>query len=291
MSKALYGFITYPESIKTEEMQNFLESRKFDFAYCLHNKDVHKDGTPKKGHVHWLVGFEKKALSVKEMLLLFGSRFYIDVTEKQSIPEEMQNLTEAVSGFRPPAEYEMPTGERKPLITHLEIMRSSQGSEDYLEHKNNPEKADYSGKAYYSQYWDISSYFTYEEKRRMKRAERSADYAGLYKLISELPETVRSFNSLLAFIVEKSPDLLPLAIDKAYAVEKLLKSRNTDLIILTLSNENKKLQEENAVIQAENQRLKEENDRLQESIFDLTEQNGILFSEYLEQTGENPTIE
>lgn len=161
MAKALYGFITYPESINTEDMEKWLnETLQVDWKRCLHDKDVTKEGKPKKAHVHWLIGFEKSAKAIKELLKIFASRWYYIPHEIQpieqkfinGIPEDVRNQMQGKSG----AEI-CTTLEAKPLVTRFLQMRSSEGADDYLEHLNQPEKASYKGCSVASEFWDVNN--------------------------------------------------------------------------------------------------------------------------------------
>lgn len=295
MAKGLYGFITYPESIPTEGMQKWLESvLEVDYAYCLHDKDVNKDGKPKKEHVHWLIGYETGATTIKKLLKLFASRwFYYSSESVETSPEFVASIPDFAEVDRNVRAVEIPTGEAKPLIPRIVQMRSSQGAEDYLEHKNQPEKAQYTGQAHYSELWDVSKYLTYTEKRQAKKTDTSAEISLLLKTIHN--SKARDYPALLDYLVEKAPELLPLAFQKAYAVEKYCRFRDVseenailrkDLACVQrgnagLSAQISVLEKRNTELNAENRELRAEIERLQEKFASLA-------LCYTEETGESP---
>lgn len=294
MSKALYGFLTYPESIETETMKQWLtETLNVDWKYCLHDKDVQEDGkTPKKPHVHWLIGYEKSAPSIKELLKIFFARWYYQVTET-IIPfgDDVENFINAIPENVPRGTFEnccveIPKGEVKPLIPKIIQMRSAQGAEDYLEHKNQPEKAQYTGLSVESEFWDVDKYLTYLEKRAQKRNQSSSEVAALLGACRQ--SGAKDYPEFMDWLSENMPDALGLAFQKAYSVEKYLNFR-------PLSEENRQLRKENAQLLDELSLkdmqvagLQAELKQVYEYVENLQEKFSSLGLEYTELTGESP---
>ena len=296
MAKALYGFLTYPESIETEAMQQWLsDTLDVDWKYCLHDKDVQKDGkTPKKPHVHWLIGYEKSAPSIKELLQIFFARWYYQPTEEIPPSDGVENFVNAIPenvshGTVENIRLEIPKGEAKPLIPKIIQMKSAHGAEDYLEHKNQPEKAQYIGLSVESEYWDVGKYLTYLEKRAQKRNESSSEVAALLGACRQ--SGAKDYPEFMDWLVENMPDALGLAFQKAYSVEKYLNFR-------PLSEENRQLREENAQLLDELSikdmqvsGLQAELKQVYEHVEKLQEKFASLGLEYTELTGEPPIDE
>jgi predicted transcriptional regulator len=293
MAKALYGFITYPESIDTDDMAKWLdETLQVDWKRCLHDKDVTKEGKPKKAHVHWLIGFEKSAKAIKELLKIFASRWYYIPHDSQPIEDKFynripENVREHLQKV-PDAEI-CTTLEAKPLVTRFLQMRSSEGAEDYLEHLNQPEKASYKGLSISSEFWDINQYLTYAEKRAQKRTEKGNQ-------IAELLATIRStkchnFSELMDFLSENSPQLLGLAFEKAYAVEKYMVSNDQRHEIVSLNRQCLDLLAQKDDLQAEIDDLHALLKEKQQIIDSLCEKYACVVDAYTYETGENPDIE
>lgn len=285
MSKALYGFITYPESINTEDMAKWLdETLKVDWKRCLHDKDITKEGKPKKAHVHWLIGYEKTAKSIKDLLKVFASRwFYVPsetfpIEEKflDGMPENIRNQIhdETVAEI-------CTSAETKPLVSHFVQMRSSKGAEDYLEHLNQPEKVSYKGCSVASEFWDINNYLTYTEKRAQKRFEKSGQVAELLAIIKKAE--CHNFADMLDFLSENSPQLLAYAFEKSYSVEKYMHSNDDRKEILFLREKSLDLQAQNDDLQA---LLKEK----QQIIDSLCEKYACVIDEFILESGENPDV-
>lgn len=230
MAKALYGFLTWTESINTEDMKQWLtDTLQVEWACCLHDKDVHKDGTLKKPHVHWLIGYEKSRKSIKDLLKIFFSRWhYTPTREVKADPEFLENFVSSLSaegvGLPPlPPSASLPVENVvKPLVTRFIQMNSSQGAEDYLEHKNQPEKYQYSGLSEHSEYWCITDYLTYQEKRESKKLNSASEIAQLLQYIRK--NRIYDYVALLDALALDTPELLGLAFQKAYSVEKYLGS-------------------------------------------------------------------
>lgn len=61
MAKGAYTFLSYPESSDIEKIKAALDSYNWDYCISpLHDKDKKEDGTLKKPHYHWIVGFRRK---------------------------------------------------------------------------------------------------------------------------------------------------------------------------------------------------------------------------------------
>lgn len=63
----------YPENLIEDWEDQIAQKLQLPFAYCIHDKDKTKDGTPRKAHVHVLIAFPntttyKHALSVFKAL-------------------------------------------------------------------------------------------------------------------------------------------------------------------------------------------------------------------------------
>lgn len=293
MAKALYGFITYPESIDTEDMAKWLdEVLQVDWKRCLHDRDLQKDGTPKKPHVHWLIGYEKSARSIKDLLKIFASRWHYVPCETFSADEKFINsIPDSVRehlGNVSDAEI-CTTFEAKPLVTRFLQMRSSEGAEDYLEHLNQPEKASYKGCSVASEFWDVNNYLTYTEKRAQKRTEKGNQVAELLATIKK--SECHNFSELMDFLSENSPQLLGLAFEKSYAVEKYMRTNDDRNQILALHRKSLDLQAQNDDLQAQNddlQRLLKEKQRI---IDTLCEKYACVIDEFILESGENPDVE
>ena len=293
MAKALYGFITYPESISTEDMEKWLtETLNVDWKRCLHDRDVTKDGKPKKPHVHWLIGYEKTAKSIKELLKIFASRWFyvpretypIDQKFINAIPKDVRNQIQEKSD----AEI-CTTLEAKPLVTRILQMRSSEGAEDYLEHLNQPEKASYKGLSVASELWDVNNYLTYTEKRAQKRIEKGSQVAELLRTIKE--SGCHNFSELMDFLSENAPQLLGLAFEKSYAVEKYMKANDDRGQILTLQRKSLDLQAKCDDLQAQNDALHYLVREKQQIIDSLCEKYACVVDAFIYETGENPDVE
>lgn len=294
MSKALYGFITYPESIETEDMKQWLtETLEVDWKYCLHDKDVQKDGkTPKKPHVHWLIGYEKAAPSIKELLKIFHARWNYQAVETV-IPfgDDVENFVNAIPenvprGTCENVRLEIPKGEIKPLVAKIIKMVSSHGADDYLEHKNQPEKAQYTGLSVASEYWDVDKYLTYAEKRAQKKNTANYDVAELLAACRE--SKTHDFPELIDWLCKYAPDSLALAFQKAYSVEKYMNFR-------PISEENRQLREKNRQLsddlftkEMQVAGLQAELKQVYEYVENLQEKFSSLGLEYTELTGESP---
>lgn len=293
MAKALYGFITYPESINTEDMEKWLtETLQVDWKHCLHDKDVTKEGKPKKPHVHWLIGYEKKTKSIKELLKVFASRWFYVSRETFSIeqkfingmPEDVRNQMQGKSD----AEI-CTTLEAKPLVTRFLQMYSSEGADDYLEHLNQPEKASYKGQSVASEFWDINNYLTYTEKRAQKRTEKGNQVAELLKTIRE--SKCHNFSELMDFLSETSPQLLGLAFEKSYAVEKYMWSNDQKQENVSLKRQCLDLLTQKDDLQAEIDDLQALLKEKQQIIDSLCEKYACVVDAYTYETGENPDID
>lgn len=307
MSKALYGFITYPESINTEEMKQWLsETLGVEWACCLHDKDVTKDGTPKKPHVHWLIGFEKSKKSIKDLLKIFASRWYYVASESLPVNrEEVEKFVNCltVEGVEVPSIPALPSVEvgtvSKPLVTRFIQMQSAQGSEDYLEHKNQPEKFQYTGLSEHSEFWCISDYLTYQEKRQSKKLDSASDIAQLLQYIRK--NRIHDYVALLDSLATDTPELLGLAFQKAYSVEKYLGTWDIYDRLKNSEMEVEKLKETLASQKEYLDYYKTEIERLEDYQQEIThlqnviEENAVKMAElsivYREITGENPDIE
>lgn len=300
MSKALYGFLTYPESINTEEMKQWLsETLQVEWACCLHDKDVTKDGNLKKAHVHWLIGFEKSRKSIKDLLKVFASRWYYILSEPVSVDsgtvENFVNLLTAEGVEVPPLppSPSLPAeNTAKPLVTRFIQMNSSQGAEDYLEHKNSPEKYQYSGLSEHSEFWRISDYLTYQEKRQSKKLDSASDIAQLLQYIRK--KQICDYVTLLDALTVDSPELLSLAFQKAYSVEKYLCGWKLSDKLEYLQSENKRLQEDLDYYKVEIERLEDYQQEIT-NLQNIIEENAVKMAEmaviYREITGENPDLE
>ncbi len=65
--------IMYPENMIDDWQSRIAELVQVPFAYCVHDKDVEKDGSPRKKHVHVLIAYgspttDKQALRVFKTL-------------------------------------------------------------------------------------------------------------------------------------------------------------------------------------------------------------------------------
>ena len=56
--KARYwNFVMYPESMVDNWQEDIAEIVQYPYAYCIHDKCMTKDGTPRKTHVHIIIAF------------------------------------------------------------------------------------------------------------------------------------------------------------------------------------------------------------------------------------------
>lgn len=293
MAKALYGFITYPESINTDDMAKWLdETLQVDWKRCLHDKDVTKEGKPKKPHVHWLIGYDKSARTIKDLLKIFASRWYYvpcetfsaDAKFINAIPENVREHLENDS------EGEIcTTSNTKALVTRILQMRSSEGAEDYLEHLNQPEKASYKGLSVASDFWDVNNYLTYNEKRAQKRTEKGNQVAELLRMIKV--SECHNFSALMDYLAENNSQLLSLAFEKSYAVEKYMKTNDDRNQINELHRKSLDLQAQNDDLQAQNDDLHELLKEKQQIIDSLCEKYACVLDEFILESGENPDVE
>ena len=189
MAKGAYTFISYPESSKIEDFKNLFDSASWDYEISpLHDKDKNDDGTYKKPHYHWIVGFRRKVPEYKD----FKSRI------------------KEIGGVVPPY--------NKCIVHDIEELDS------YMPHDENCVSAQ--GKAIYneediyrSETWDISAYITYTDKREKKceKAKKS-----LQEIIVYCSKTKCSFSELVDNFINDS-DTLGVIMTNAYALSQYIK--------------------------------------------------------------------
>lgn len=187
MAKGAYTFLSYPESSDIEKIKIALDSYNWD--YCIspvHDKDHKEDGTLKKPHFHWIVGFRRKIPNYKDF--------------KSNIKE--------VGGV---------VGLYNDTIVHdIETLYL------YLTHENESAegKEIYNAEdIFHSETWDIQSYITYTDKRE-KKSENAKK--ALREIICYCSKTKCSFSGLVDNFVEDS-DTLGVIMTNAYAITQYIK--------------------------------------------------------------------
>lgn len=187
MAKGAYTFLSYPESSDIEKIKVALDSSNWDYCVSpVHDKDHNSDGTLKKPHYHWIVGFCRKIPEYKAF--------------KSAIKE--------VGGV---------VGLYNDTIVHdVEVLYL------YLTHENeNAEGKEIyeSEDIYHSETWDISAYYTYTDKRE-KKSEKAKK--ALREIICYCSKTKCSFSELVDNFVEDS-DTLGVIMTNAYAITQYIK--------------------------------------------------------------------
>ena len=72
-TKARYwGAILYPENMIDNWQDEIYDRLQIPFAYCVHDKDTNKDGTPRKVHVHLLLA-KNNTTTLKAILTLVNT--------------------------------------------------------------------------------------------------------------------------------------------------------------------------------------------------------------------------
>lgn len=190
MAKGAYTFISYPESSNIEDFKGPFDSANWDYEISpLHDKDKNEDGTYKKPHYHWIVGFRRKVPEYKD----FKSR------------------VKELGGVVPPY--------NDCIVHDIEELDS------YLPHDENCKSAE--GKALYneedifhSETWDIQSYITYTDKRE-KKSQKAKE--SLREIIVYCSKTKCSFSELIDNFIEDG-DTLGVIMTNAYAISQYIKS-------------------------------------------------------------------
>lgn len=187
--KACYTFLSYPESSDCKEIECELLSLGWAFYRSpLHDKDVEDDGTPKKAHYHWYVGFPKNP---PDYALIKAT-------------------VNAVGAVIPPA--------RKAIINDPEA------AEDYGAHKNNPEKAQYSADdAVISDNWYAPDYSSQSQKRSKKATQSAGEQAQALQILREMQFC--EFSAFVEYIADNKANLLGTVFQNAYTFKAFIDSR------------------------------------------------------------------
>ena len=206
MSKAVYRFISYPESSNVEEIKQALDIACYDWALSpLHDKDLHDDGSQKKPHYHWLIGFEKKLPSyseLKDFLHSIGCVVPLVQDFKCNIPQD---------------DFDYLSHNTKNCV---------------LKHKHIYNKDD----VQVSENWDISKYTTYTQKRMSHTSMNSASVVEVIGLINE--QHLYSLVDLVDWCMNNNPELLGIISNKGAFFVSYIKDLNyTNEKIENLNNE------------------------------------------------------
>lgn len=228
-TKAVYQFLFYPELSDVDPLCWALNAMCWNWRVSpLHDKDVKEDGSPKKAHYHVLVGFAKDAPDFK--------------TFKGAL-DALDNPGIAV----PPA--------RECLV------QDPMAAEDYQEHKNNPEKAQYSASdALESDAWNVVDYCTKDQKADYKRTlrqrqkqdktEYKTEYIGYCMDWLSTPGNPCELSSLLDHLRKDRPEYFAAALDSSYVLKSYADSKRhceRDEEVRELQVKNEELQEELAM--------------------------------------------
>ena len=228
MSKAVYRFISYPESSNVEDIKKALDVSGYDWALSpLHDMDKKDDGSPKKPHYHWLLGFEKQLpgyFFLSEFLRSLGCVVPPAREFKCNMPEDDFN---------------------------------------YLSH--NTQNCVIKGKHIYnkedvvvSENWDLSKYTTYTQKRISKTSSSAASVVEvlglinehhLYSLVDLVDWCMNENQELLGVISNKGAFFVAYIKDLCFVNEKI-ENLNNELdryktLYVQLSDLCEELQEEN----------------------------------------------
>ena len=197
MSKCVYSFVSYPESSDFQEITEGLYKLGWD-CFCvspLHDKDVTEDGTPKKPHYHWIVGFQKTPPK----------------------PAEFVNAVKALKAV---------------VIQSKMLVHNAWGAVEYLTHKNAPEKFQYQEQPTFGRGWDLDSITTQEQKnehrRYLKSLQKSDDSAALMWIISLISFDVNGINGfqpLVDKIVKEKPEYFPILLKNTYFINSYINSK------------------------------------------------------------------
>lgn len=247
MSKALYTFLSYPDSSDVEEIAKSLQKVGWPYAISpLHDKDIKADGTPKKPHYHWLVGFAKKPLD----------------------PASFEHAIKALGG----------------VCVHGEmIVHDPWGAFDYLTHEHSPDKYHYMAHPITSQFWDLESYTTPEQRNEHRKylhnIAKKTDASGLSSLLCMIggeKEKCHSFAELVDTCRKTGVDM-ELLMKNAYFLQSYIKSKMDDLRMQNaLRTELDSLRAACIALETENKDLKER--------LEFAEHSAALY--YEQMTGE-----
>lgn len=249
--KAVYTFLSYPDCVTNcdEEFVRDAQLMGWDFVRSpLHDSDVKEDGTPKKTHYHWLVGFDKK-------------------------PPSPQDFAKFIKKYS--------------FVYHREelVVRDPVGAYEYLTHKNHPNKHQYDdSEIFRSDFWDVEKYVTQEQKnarkRALKQAGKTADLETVAKILSEIgsrPDQINSFNQLVKYATREG--CLELVLDKTFFFKTYIDS--------TLQEYRRITQQEHEIeeLKKQLQTLLESNQDLRERL-EFAENSASMY--YSQLFGEDP---
>lgn len=197
MSKAVYSFVSYPESSDCTEIADSLYKVGWD-CFCispLHDKDIKEDGTPKKAHYHWIIGFEKNPPK----------------------PAEFIAAIKAVGGV---------------VIQDKMFVHNAWGAVEYLTHKNAPEKYQYEEQPLFGRGWDIDRITTQNEKnehrrylKSLQKADDSAAIMWIISLIGADKDQINGFQPLADKVIKDKPEYFPVLLKNTYFINSYINSK------------------------------------------------------------------
>ena len=188
MAKGAFTFLSYPESSDIEKIKVVLDSANWDFCISpVHDKDHKEDGTLKKPHYHWIVGFRRKIPDYKEFKSYIKDVGGVVGKYNDTIVHDVEALYL--------------------YLTHEN--ESAEGKEIY-----NAEDI------FHSETWDIQGYTTYTDKRE-KKSEKAKK--SLQEIILYISKTKCSFSELVDNYIEDG-DTLGVIMTNAYALNSYIKS-------------------------------------------------------------------
>lgn len=229
--KRIYAFLSYPESSNACEIADSMRKVGWDFARSpLHDRDKHKDGTQKKPHYHWLVGFEKD-------------------------PPRAKDFIECVKAIRGVVCYE-----------ELHV-KNPWSAVEYFTHKNHPDKAQYDEEEVVnSEGWELEKYTTQEQRNEhrkyLKTLQKQDDASALVDILSMVgsePGKCNGFQPLVDKVIKNNPLLLPLVLKNTYFLNTYILSKLTEERLKTSeSAEIDRLSAEVGRLALENEELQKE---------------------------------
>lgn len=224
MAKGCYSIIAYPESCNIFNLVAHIHLLGGQTEYILHDRCLHPDGTPKKAHYHLLCGWEKRFPDWGDFKPIVEGHGAVALSLKQCLVEDIHKI------------------------------------EDYLTHKNNPEKFQYS--PWYlvkSDGWDSGAYETSESKReRLRQAKKADKTEQVFNVISLIEELgISEMAELTKVIATQYHQYRDILIEKHSYFDSYLRSkRNWVALKQTLIQENIRLGKQVEDLEKEVKRLR-----------------------------------
>lgn len=213
-SKALYSVVAYPESADILHVVGTFLGAGAQCMWILHNKDIKKDGTPKKPHWHIAVGWAKRAPDWEKFTEILDETGHGLGDHGALCPSKLRHP------------YDPECARVKGSVNQLI---------DYFLHRD--PKSIAAGKYVYSEVddlkvsekWDGESYQTYTEKRANAKNIREDDRAEKVTDCTELFNIIRTYDfteycQLVDFLQSQRPELLGGLLVNCYAVKSYLDS-------------------------------------------------------------------